>query len=77
MALIDYKKHQNEIKTVAGILFIAGMWYDLKTDFAVHKESHKLLEYRLSSLENSIATKNTYAISPKSPELETERKKIR
>lgn len=43
------------------------MWYDLKTDFAVHREEHKLLEYRISNLE----AMNTYrAITPKETRIE-------
>lgn len=77
MALIDYKKYSSEIKTltIAGIGI--GMWYDLKTDFAVHQESHKLVEFRISALENKLAlnaSSKPYALLPKSTEIETEEK---
>lgn len=44
------------IKFVGFALLISGMWYDLKTDFAVHKEEHKLVEYRLAKAEAMIAS---------------------
>lgn len=79
MALIDYKKHNSEIKTLTVVLFVAGMWYDLKTDFAVHQESHKMIEFRISSIENKLAltADKPYALTPKSPEVETERRRRR
>ena len=40
------------IKFLGFVLIISSMWYDLKTDFEIHKEEHKLLEYRISELEN-------------------------
>lgn len=55
------------IKGAVLILTLAGMWYDLKTDFAVHIESHKLIEYRISDLEkaNRMVSAVTYnAITP-------------
>lgn len=79
MPLINYKKYSSEIKTLTVALIGAGMWYDLKTDFAVHKESHNLIEYRISALENKMAMRaeKPYALMPKGTEIESERKRVR
>lgn len=42
------------VKFLGFVLIISSMWYDLKTDFTVHKEEHKLLEYRLATLESKM-----------------------
>lgn len=80
MALIDYKKYSSEIKTLTIAVIGAGMWYDLRTEIAVHQESHKLIEFRISALENKMAlnaSSKPYALLPKSTEIETEQKKNR
>lgn len=79
MALIDYKKYSSEIRTIVAVAGVVCVWGDLKTDIAVHHESHKLIEFRLSALENKIAltADKPYALTPKSPEVETELKRRR
>lgn len=68
---MDASKLKFDFKTIGALLVIASMWYDLKTDFAVHKEEHKLLEYRIASLE----AMNTYrAVIPKETKIEKEEK---
>jgi len=55
------------VKFVGFALLISGMWYDLKTDFSVHKAEHKLIEYRIANLEIANGTK---VITPKETKIE-------
>lgn len=77
MALIDYKKYSSEIRTITLVAAGLGIWGDLKTDIAVHQESHKLIEFRISALENKLALSadKPYALTPKSPEIESRKKR--
>ncbi len=60
-------------KFFLGVLGLAGFWYDLKTDLAVHIKSHELIEYRLAAIEKALLASNTYrAILPKETKLENE-----
>lgn len=49
------------VKFLGFVLVISSMWYDLKTDFEIHKEEHKLLEYRITNLE----TKKIACLTPR------------
>lgn len=67
------------IKLIGFVLVISSMWYDLKTDFDVHKSEHKIIEYRLARIEalNNLAI-NTYehaAVVPRETKLENENKR--
>jgi hypothetical protein len=60
-------------KILIGALFLASMWYDLKTDFEVHIKSHELIEYRINEMEVKLGLKSL-AIVPEKPELKDEDK---
>ncbi len=66
---MDASKLKFDYKALAGLVMLVSMWYDLKTDFAVHKEEHKLVDYRIASLERCTGCE---AIMPK--EIKIERK---
>ena len=72
MTLSNLKLEIKEVVKLTGFVGLVGsMWYDLKTDFAVHEESHKLIEYRLNQLEKvkEIAQyKPKFAILAEKPE---------
>lgn len=55
---LDFYKLNFDIKAVGLLLLLAGMWYDLKTDFAVYKEKHSFLEYRISQIEKKPLASN-------------------
>jgi hypothetical protein len=63
---MDYKRIKFDWKALAATALIVSMWYDLKTDFSVHKEEHKLIEYRIVELERL----NHQAILPKGTKIE-------
>jgi len=60
------------IKFLGFVLFISSMWYDLKTDFEIHKEEHKLLEYRINELEIACITPRV-AVLPRETKLEDDK----
>lgn len=63
------------IKLCGFIIVVGGMWYDLKTSFAVHLKSHELLEYRMASMEKKLLATTSYkpfAIVPKETKIEDE-----
>lgn len=78
MNLESLKFSSNDMAKLIGFLgVIGGMWYDLKTDFEVHKAEHALLEYRISELEKhnrmvSALTFESCAIVPGKIELKDE-----
>ena len=54
MKLEELRFTSAEIAKLIGFLcIIGGMWYDLKTDFEVHKAELRLLDYRIEQLEKS------------------------
>lgn len=63
------------VKFLGFVLVISSMWYDLKTDFELHKEEHKLLEFRINNLENPKIACVTprVAIMPKETKLEDDK----
>lgn len=67
---IDFKL-SDVIKLLGFLVVTLTMWNDLKTEFAVHKAEHVLLEYRLASLERCTGC---YAILPKETKIETTNK---
>lgn len=77
MKLDDVKFSGSDIIKLLGFIGVIGtMWYDLKTDFEVHKAEHKLLEYRIESLEKkalACVAYNYNAILPKETKLEDDK----
>ncbi len=77
MKLDDVKFTGSDVIKLIGFLGVIGtMWYDLKTNFEVHKAEHKLLEYRIASLEKSVLASVAYnynAILPKETKLEDDK----
>lgn len=75
MNLENLKFTSADVAKLIGFLsVIGGMWYDLKTDFEVHKAEHALLEYRISELEKhnrmtSVLTYENCAVMPSKIEL--------
>lgn len=65
------------VKLVGFVGVILSMWYDLKTDFAVHKEEHKFLEYRVEQLEKqnqvTAMTYQSVAIVPNQTKIEDDK----
>lgn len=63
------------VKFLGFVLVISSMWYDLKTDIEIHKEEHKLLEYRINNLEGKKIACLTprVAIMPKETKLEDDK----
>ena len=76
MNAADLKLDIKDVFKVTGFIVVTlGMWYDLKTDFAVHREEHRLIEYRIIKLEASLMATFSYrpmAILPKEIKFESE-----
>ena len=77
MKLDDVKFTGSDVIKLIGFIGVIGtMWYDLKTDFEVHKAEHKLLEYRIDNLEKKMLACVQYkynAILPKETKLEDDK----
>ena len=78
MALDGIKFDTKDVVKLIGFVSISlSMWYDLKTDFAIHKEQVKLLEYRIGKLEEKIDLSSKVAILPRTITIEDEPKGFR
>lgn len=77
MKLDDVKFTGSDVVKLIGFIGVIGtMWYDLKTDFEVHKAEHKLLEYRIDNLEKKMLACIQYkynAILPKETTIEDDK----
>lgn len=61
------------IKFLGFVTIMSSMWYDLKTDFAVHKAEHLLIEHRIGNLEKQLAVNTYEAIMPKELQLKDDK----
>jgi len=61
------------IKFIGFVFISSSMWYDLKTNFAVHRAEHQLMEHRITSLEKLLATNTYEAVLPKEVKLKRDK----